>query len=385
MVEISLLDLLTTIVRRRRLVALVTGCVTLIGVIVALVLPVRYTATTTILPPQQSSFTGAGLISQFGSLGALAGGSLGLKNPSQLQVSLLESRTVEDAMLDRFHLMDLYHAKYRSAARTKFEKAVNVEDAAKDGLIHISVTDSNPQRAADMANGYVDEFKRFSATLAVTEASQRRLFFEQQLEQARGDLAKAEEDLNQTEQKTGVLQLDAQARSAISFAADLRAQIAAKQVEINAMRSYATGDNPQLQIAQQQLEGLEAQEAKLASASTSPSNAFQSKGSLQASSVEYIQKLRNVRYYETIFDLMARQYEIAKVDEARQGAIVQVVDRAVVPDHHSSPRRTLIVLGSIILGFILGICWVLLMKKVEDPEVAVQMTALKQALARNPQ
>lgn len=386
--EVSLFDLLVVIAQRRRLLAKIVGCATLLGIVISLLLPIRYTATTSILPPQQNSSVGAALMAQLGSmgsLGSLAGGSLGLKNPSDLQVALLKSRTIEDAMVDRFHLINLYHAKLRSAARKQLEGRVAIADGSKDGLIRISVTDASAQRAAEMANGYVDEFKKFTATLAVTEASQRRLFFEQQLGQAKDNLAKAEEDLQLTEQKTGVLQLDAQARSAIAFAADLRAQIAAKQVEINAMRSYATGDNPQLQIAEQQLAGLEAQEAKLASDSTNPANAFQSKGSLQASSVEYIQKMRNVRYYETIYDLMARQYEIAKVDEAREGSIVQVVDHAVVPDHRSFPMRTLIVLGFMLLGLLLGVCWVLLMKRLEDPLLESQMTALKQSLARNAQ
>lgn len=383
--EVSLFDMLLVVSQRRWLVVKIAICATVVGIILALVLPVHYTAVTSILPPQQNSSVGAALMSQLGSLGSLgslAGGSLGLKNPNDLQVAFLKSRTVEDAMVDRFHLMDLYHSKLKSAARKTFENHVSIDDGSKDGLIRISVWDRSPQRAEALANGYVDEFKKFSATLAVTEASQRRLFFEQQLEQAKDNLAKAEADLRLTEQKTGVLQLDAQARSAISFAADLRAQIAAKQVEIEAIRSYATGDNPQLQIAEQQLAGLQAQEAKLASGASNPANAFLSKGNLQASSTEYIQKLRNVRYYETIFDLMARQYEIAKVDEARQGAIVQVVDRAVVPDNHSFPPRTLVVLFSIFLGFVLGVFWALVLKKLDDPAAKTQMETLKRSLSK---
>lgn len=384
--EVSLLDLLIALAHRRVRMVQIIGCTTLVGIVLALVLPVRYTATITILPPQQNSSVGSTLMSQLGALGSLssfAGGTLGLKNPNDLQVALLKSRTVEDAMVDRFHLMDLYNRKLRSSAIKKFESEVAVDDGAKDGLIRISVTDSSPQRAADMANAYIDEFKKFTATLAVTEASQRRLFFENQMVQAKDNLTQAEEDLKLTEQKTGLLQLDAQARSAISFAADLRAQIAAKQVEINAMRSYATGDNPQLQIAEQQLAGLQAQEAKLASDATSPANVFLSKGSLQASSIEYIQKLRNVRYYETIFDLMARQYEIAKVDEARQGAIVQVVDHASVPDHHSSPLRTLIVLGFVLLGVVLSFIWALASESLNrisrNPAEKIRLDELKRS------
>ncbi len=384
--EVSLLDLLIALAHRRVRMVQIIGCTTLVGIVLALVLPVRYTATITILPPQQNSSVGSTLMSQLGALGSLssfAGGTLGLKNPNDLQVALLKSRTVEDAMVDRFHLMDLYNRKLRSSAIKKFESEVAVGDGAKDGLIRISVTGSSPQRAADMANAYIDEFKKFPATLAVTEASQRRLFFENQMVQAKDNLTQAEEDLKLTEQKTGLLQLDAQARSAISFAADLRAQIAAKQVEINAMRSYATGDNPQLQIAEQQLAGLQAQEAKLASDATSPANVFLSKRSLQASSIEYIQKLRNVRYYETIFDLMARQYEIAKVDEARQGAIVQVVDHASVPDHHSSPLRTLIVLGFVLFGVVLSFIWALASESLNrisrNPAEKIRLDELKRS------
>ncbi len=182
-------------------------------------------------------------MAQLGSLGSvasLAGGGLGgLKNPNDLQVALLKSRTIEDAMLDRFHLIERYHAKFRSTARKKFERRVEIDNGVKDGLIRISITDSDPQYATDMANGYVEEFKKFAATLAVTEASQRRLFFEQQLGQAKDNLAKAEEELQKTEQRTGLIQLDAQARAAIQLVADLRAQIAAKEVQISAMRSFA--------------------------------------------------------------------------------------------------------------------------------------------------
>ncbi|MEO6805312.1 MAG: Wzz/FepE/Etk N-terminal domain-containing protein [Edaphobacter sp.] len=357
--EISLLDLLIVIVRSRWLIFKVTIGFALAAAVISLLLPIRYTASTAILPPQQGVSAGASLMAQLGSglgsVASLAGGSLGLKNPNDLQVAMLKSRTVEDAMVDRFHLKDLYHGKLESDARKKLEKAVDIDSGAKDGLIRISVTDGDPKRAADMANGYVEEFKRLSATLAVTEASQRRLFFEQQLGQAKDNLAQAEEDLKRTEQKTGLIQLDAQTRATIQLIADLRAQVAAKEAQITAMRSFATGENPELQSAEQELAGLRAQEEKMGAASEGTMNALVPKGSMQEAGIEYVRKLRDVKYYETIFDLLARQYEIAKVDEAREGATVQVVDRAIVPDRRSFPQRTLIVLGATIFGLLFGI------------------------------
>jgi uncharacterized protein involved in exopolysaccharide biosynthesis len=313
---------------------------------------------TSILPTQQTAPAGAALLAQLGNLGPLASaaGSLGLKNPNDLQVALLKSRTVEDAMINRFHLMDEYHIKLISDARVKLEHLVEIESSTKDPLIRISAMDSDPQRAADLANGYVEELKKLTSTLAVTEAAQRRVFFEEQLQQAKDNLAKAEEDLKKTQQKTGLLQLDSQTRAAIESAVSLRAQVVAKEVEISSLQLSATGENPQLQIAEQQLAALQAQLAKMGSAESGTAPVL-TNGIMQQESLEYIRKLRDVRYFETIFELLARQLEVAKVDEARQGAMIQVVDKAVKPDHHSSPKRTFIVLGSIVLGFLIGIGW----------------------------
>jgi tyrosine-protein kinase Etk/Wzc len=387
--EASLLDLLIVLVRDRWLIFKIAACTVLAGIILSLVLPVRYMATTTILPPQQSSSAGSALMAQLGNLGSVAslagGGSLGLKNPNDLQVAMLKSRTVEDAMVDRFHLMEVFKLTHKSDARKKFEKIVDIDSGLKDGLIRISITDPSPERAEEMANGYVEELKRLSATLAVTEASQRRLFFEQQLTQAKDNLATAEEDLKRTGQKTGLIQLDAQTRATIELLADLRGQIAAKEVQISAMRSFATGENPDLQIAEQQLAGLRAQEQRMGAASEGATNPLIPKGNMQEAGIEYIRKLRDVKYFETIFDLLARQYEIAKVDEAREGAIVQVVDRAIVPDRKSFPKRTLIVLGAAVLGLLCGVVWAFfregLRRLSNNPEEQARMEELKGLIA----
>ena len=355
--EISLPELLATLARRRRLIA--EGV--LLGVLLGLVfcfLPSKYTASTAILPPQQGSSSGSALMAQLGSLGSvasLASGGLGLKNPNDLQVAMMKSRTVEDAVIDRFHLMQLYKAKRLSDARKKLESRVAIDNGAKDGLIRLSVTDHDPQRAADMANGYIDIYKAFSATMAVTEASQRRLFFEQQLSQAKDNLASAEEELKKTEQRTGLIQLDSQARATIESVAQLRAQISAKDVQIRAMRSFATGENPDLQMAEQELAGLQAEQAKMGASGGTSNALLVPKGVMQESGLEYVRKVRDVKYYETIFDLLARQFEAAKVDEAKQGAVLQVVDRAIVPDKRSWPTPSLILPAALALGVLLGI------------------------------
>lgn len=332
---------------------------------------------------------GAALGAQLGSLGsvaALAGGNLGLKNPNDMFVGMLRSRTVEDDMVQQYKLMDEYHCRYSSDARKKLEHYVSVDGNQKDSLIHISVEDRDPKRAAELANGYVQQFRTLSEHLAITEAAQRRLFFEKQLEQAKDNLADAEEALKRTEQTTGLIQLDSQARALIESAATLRAQIMAKEVQIQSMQMYATDQNAQVLQAEKELEELRDQLAKLGgSAENNEASLILPKGDVPQAGLEYVRKLRDVKYYETIFEILARQFEFAKLDEAKQGALIQVVDFAVPPDKASFPRRTPIVIGATAVGLVLGVFLALFMGGLEsltaDPEKARGLKNLRSALS----
>lgn len=355
--QISFLDLLTVVAERRRVVAWTACAVAVLTGIVSLLLPNWYTATATLMPPQQNSSLSATLAAQVGSLGNLAGmgAGLGLKSPNDMYVGMLRSRTVEDAMIRQFNLMRQYRTHNFADTRKMFERHAKVDGSGKDDLIHISVEDPNPNRAAAMANAYVEQFQELSKHLAITEASQRRLFFEQQLAEAKDNLASAEESLVQTEQKTGLIQLDNQARALIESAASLRAQIAAKEVQILSLRTFATSENVDMVQAQQELDGLRSQLSKLGgSGENLDAGLLVPKGRVPKASVEYVRKLRDVKYYETIFEILARQFEAAKLDEAKQGMVIQVVDPAVPPDKKSFPMRTLMVLTGTLLGFLLG-------------------------------
>jgi capsule polysaccharide export protein KpsE/RkpR len=341
-------------IKRSKLVGIATLAIFTLGLSVALLLPSRYVATTVILPPQQGGSSGAAMMAQLSSLSAMTGAgasALGIKNSNDLQVSLLKSRTVEDAMVARFHLQALYHAKYVSSARKRWEKKTLIDSGLKDGLIRLSVTDRDPRRAAEMANGWVEEYRRFSATLAVNEASARRIFFERQVTDARENLARAEEEMKQTEQRTGVIEMDGQAHAMIAAAAMLRAQVAAKQVEIQAMRQFAADENPDLERARQELSSLEAQLAAMDVAhDRSRGDLVAPKGTVSQSGLEYARALREVKYCETVVSLLMRLQEVARVDEARQGAQAQVVDAAIVPDRPTSLFRIWIVLGALLMS-----------------------------------
>jgi uncharacterized protein involved in exopolysaccharide biosynthesis len=387
--RISLLEILTTLAFRKRTILAITGAFATVAIIVSLLLPKKYTATVTLLPPQQNSSAGSALAGQLANLNgmaALAGGGLNLKTPNDMFVGMLKSRTVEDAMVTTFGLMQEYKQRYLSDTRAVFESNVKIDGNQKDGLIHISVEDRDPNRAALLANGYVDQFRKLSEHLAITEAGQRRLFFEQQLEETKDKLANAEEAMKQTEETTGLIQLDSQARALIESAASLRAQIAAKEVQIEAMQTYATEENSQYLQAEKELDGLRSQLAKLGgSGASGDTNLIVPKGKVPGAGLEYIRRARDVKYYETIFDILARQFELAKLDEAKQGALIQVVDSAVPPERRSFPKRSIIVIIATMFGFFVGLVTVLLQESFRylrsDPTVNSRFSLLISAMS----
>ncbi len=386
-VEVSILDILLVFARRIRFILLVTFLCTAAGLAIALLRTPLYTAKAVVLPPQQNSPT-AGLGAELGSLGALgafAGGSLGLKNQSDLYVALFKSENVENAVAKEFHFAQQYNTKLLSPLRGVLEKHTKVAADPKSGLINISYEDPDPKRAAAIANAYVEQYRRLSEHLAISEAAQRRLFFEQQLQSSKNELAASEEALLKYQQGNGLVELNSQARSLIEAAANLRAQIAAKQVQIQGIQTFAAPDNASLVQAQGELASLRGQLAKLGgSGEFSGDQLILPGGKVPAASLEYARRLRDVKYNETIFNILARQFEAAKLDEAREGALVQVLDPAVPPEGKSSPRVNLWLAVSAALGFLFSCTWVLLQAALRllrrDPEIDSKLAALGTAL-----
>jgi len=388
--EARLLDLLTILCGRKQAIFRTTLAAAILAMTVVFLLPNRYTATATILPPQQSPSLANSLIGQMGALApmaSLAQKDLGLKNPSDLYVGMLRSRTAEDRLIYRFDLLRVYGDKRMSEARHDLEKAATIA-LGREGLVSIAVEDRDPTRAFQMANAYVDQLRQLTQDFAVTEAGQRRVFFEHQLAQAKNNMADAEQTLKETEQKTGVIQLDGQARIILESVVKLRAAIAAKEVELEGMRVFSTEQYPDLQLGEQQLAGMRAQLARLEKPGSGPDNTGVSPGGLSANDVpeaglQYIRRLRDVKYAETIFELLEKQYEAARLDEARTAAVIQLLDPAVEPDRKSWPPRTLIVLIVTLLGLLTSGAYVLLAEALRrmrsNPEVDARWRTLKRS------
>lgn len=385
--DAHLLEALTGIVKRKWLVGQATGVSVLIGIVFCLLLPVRYTAMTKIMPPQQNQSTTSMLMSQLangaaGGLSALAARQMGIKNQNDVYLGLLSSRPVADAIIQRFDLRKLYRSRDLTGARKRLAGYTSIV-SEKNGFIALAVTDTSKRRAAEMANAYIDQLRTLMNTLAVTEASQRRLFYEDQLKYAKEALVKAEVSLEQVQQRKGLVALDAQAKAMIEGLAALQAQVVTKQVELDTIRSYSTDHNPEAQLAERQLAALQEQAGRLGQQTSSSGLASLGLKDVPAAGLEYLRAEHEVKYRQVMFDLLLRQYDSAKLDEAQEAAIIQVLEPAIEPDRASSPRRAQILVGSSVMGFCagcllaLGLWW----KEViaGDPSRALMLRELRRA------
>ena len=341
--EISLLDLLLVLAENARLLVFGPLAIGLVALGYAFTITPTFTGTTTILPPQQQQSTAAMLASQLGALAGVAGlGGAGLKNPADLYVALVKSRSVADRMIDRFDLVKLYNAEKRQDARKTLEQVTKIA-SGKDGLISIEVDDEDPKRAAAMANAYVEELSRLTDGLAITEAQQRRIFFEKQLRQAQENLKRAELALGQAGAGESLIRSAPQAM--VEGAARLKALVTAQEIKVSTMRGYLTEQSPEFQLAQRELGSLRAQ---LALAERDQPSGGSGQGA------DYLNRFRDFKYQETLFELLAKQYEAARLDEAREGATIQVVDAAQPPERKSKPKKALIaVLTTLASGMLL--------------------------------
>jgi len=383
--EINLLDYLIVLLKRKKLIIIITFGVAIITAIYSFTLPPIYKAETKILPPQQSSTgTAAQLISQFGGAASLLGGAVGTKSSSDLYMGLMKSRPVLDRIIDRFKLMELYKSKSREGARFGLAGIIKSQDDKKSGIITVGIENKDPKLAADLANAFIEELRIFNKGLAVTEASQRRLFFEEQLKDAKESLVRAEETMKGFQERTGAVQIDAQSRAVLEGIANLRAQIAAKEVQLKVIRTYATSQNPDLQNVDEELKGLKIELSKLESRGGSGYNTLMPTGRVPSIGTEYVRKVRDLKFNETLYELLLKQYEAAKLDEARDATVIQVIEKAIPPEQKIKPKRRQMVMIAAVTGFFFSIFAAFFMeykeKASKDPENKERLETLKKYL-----
>ncbi len=366
--EISLLDLLQTIVDNLRLLILGPLAVGVAALGITLAIPPTFTATVKFLPPQQQQSAAASMLASLGGLGGLAGAAAGLKNPADQYLAFIKSNSIQDQLVERFKLEERYQTKYKEDARKALAGNTRAS-SGKDGLITVQTDDKDPQFAADLANAHVEELQKLLARLAVTEAQQRRAFFEKQLNLVKDKMILAEQALRATGVNSSVLKSNPS--SALAAVAALKAQVTAQEVKIGAMRGYLAETAPDFKQALTELANLRAQLSKQE----------KDEPSAVAGQGDYVAKFREFKYQETLFELFAKQFEMAKVDESREGAVIQVLDAAQPPERKSKPQKALIaIVATLAAGFAL-LLFVFVRQALrnasQDKESAQKIAALK--------
>ncbi len=385
---IGLVELLTWLGESKRLIAAVTLATGVAAAAYSLALPNVYTARTTLLPANTQQQSGsAAALAALGSLGGLTGG-LAAKTPDDLFVRLLTSDSVLRPLIAKFELSKRYQIEKFEQLRKVLPMFIRITSDKKSGVIMVEVDDEDPKFAAELANAHATEVSRLLSRLAVSEAQQRRVFFEQQLKETKDNLIQAEQSLRKVQEKSGMVAMEQQAEAIIKGAAELKARIIEREVRLKVLRTATTPENPDVRLMSAELNALRAELARMESSNASPSA---TKGigdipvsQLPAAAIDFVRASREVKFQESMLSSMLRQFEIAKLDEAKDSPALQQIDVAVPPDFKSKPGRVLIVLAASLAAFLLTSIWVLLRQHLrsernKSPDRAEALSSLRRA------
>jgi uncharacterized protein involved in exopolysaccharide biosynthesis len=375
--EISLIDLAIALGEEKKTLFAVPLFTTSVAIVVSLIMTPVFTAKTLMMPPQQQQSSAASALASLGALAGLAGGAAGVKSPDEMYIAFMESESLQNSIIKKMNLQTRYEAKTLTDTRAGLKGAVKITSDKKSGLISIEATDKDPVFAAQLANLYIDELHNLLGRLAVTDAQQRRVFYEDQIKKTQADLVNAESRFRLANEKSGMQMTSILAETSLRANAEMRGQIAAKEIQLQAMSRFETTQNPDVQKLTSEMSALRQQLSKLESGSgntTSAVNPMQQEAS---------QAYRDIKVQQAMLEVLIKQFEIARVDEAKEGPLVQQVDPATPPERRSKPKRSLIVLVSALGGLFLGVLAAFVRRSIKkaatDPESSQLMLQLREA------
>ncbi len=387
--EINLMEIMLVIAKYNRFIIFFTVISAVLAFVYALRQPVMYTANVLIMPPQAPMSQTSMLMGQLSSLGLGAGIGAGAGAGAGAGVSigiLVKSQKLAYQVVKRLDLQSLYKVKNIEAARNVLATVTKVTTNNKDGTILIECSDQDPKMAALLVNTYVEELDRLNNTIAVTSASRTRLYLEKQLKLANETLFNIEFAVRESQKNTDLTPLELQTGSMANLIATLRIQITSKEMELTSLRSFATEQNPQYRMAVSFLASLRSQLQKLES-----DNEMREKGTsgIKRSSKtgsEFLNNMRDLKYQQALIEILKKQYDIAKMDEAKNANLIQVINEPLVPEQPSRPQRGLIVTIGGLLGLIVSIILAFIMNAFDtakqNPESAERLNLLRRYLQR---
>jgi len=375
--EINLLDLFLVLLKRKWLIFWITFLAIVASVSYSLYLPEKFTATARILPPQESKAGLSSFLPQAGgAFGGLASGLLGGgQSSSDLYVGIMKSRTVADVLINKFDLKKLWEKEYITPVYNNLSEITKINISKDTGVISVSVEVKDPQRAAAMANTYVEALDQINRTVLVTEGQRKRVFLEERLEKAKKDLINAETGLQAFQEKYNLVSINEQAKASIEGAATLRGEIIAAQTEFEVLKKFGTEKQNEAIMLKSKIEELRKQLAKIESGNPEKDadNFYIPFKELPDLGMRLARLMREKKIQEEVFELLTSQYEMAKIEEAKDMNTIQILDEAVPTDMKSSPNRALIVILSTIVGFFIAVFFAfindfVLKVRTKDPE-----------------
>lgn len=351
--EINLLDLLLVLAKHWKMIVVVPFVAAVITAIITLCMPNIYTAKTMILPgdDDKGGMMGA-MMSQLGGLAGFAGGGLGGANKADLYVTMLKSETVKDPIIDRFRLMELYEAKFRATVYAALDGIANISAGKKDGVITIAVDNEDPKLAAAIANAYVDELGKLAAKLNMTGAGKNRAFLEDRLTKTKVDLAAAEDTLKSFQTRNKAVAVNDQAKATLEGVAQLGAQLIAQEVQLATLRQQFTDESQEIKSTKATIANLRGQITRLEGSGAG--GAMPGVGAMPQLGQEYMRLMREFKIQEALVELLTKQYEMTKLNEAKDLAPFQVLQSAKAPERKSKPKRSLmVIMAAFASGFLM--------------------------------
>lgn len=380
---------------RRQLFLRATAIGLVVSTLVAFVIPKSYISTTQLMPPDTHSPSVMAAIAakNGGGLASVADDLLGLKTTGALFIGVLRSQTSQNRLIQQFDLKKVYGKRLVMDARLKLDENTSISEDRKSGIITISVTDHNPQRAADLANAYVDELNSLVVNLSTSSAHRQRVFLEERLKVVKEELDDASNQLAQFSSKNNTLDIEQEGKAMLDVAANLAGQMVAAQAQLEGLRRIYTDNNPRVQSLNARVGELRKQLEKLSGVNSKPDESpetlhtssgdmpYPSIRNLPLLGVKYADYYRHAKIQETVYGLLTQQYELAKVEEAKETPSVKVLDPAKVPEKKSFPSRLLIMLLGTLIVFSLSVFWVLGAARWEDVDPQDPRKVLVQEVA----
>jgi len=374
--EINLLDLLLVLLKRKWLIFWVTFLAIVLSLVISLRLPEKFTATARILPPQESNSGMSSLLSQAGgAFGGLAAGIVGGKTSADLYVGIMESRTIADILIKKFNLKKLWEMDLMAPVYSNLADLTSISVDKTTRIISVSVEDINPVMAADIANAYIAELDNVNRTVNVTAAQRKRAFLEKRLEKAKDDLIEAEAELQGFQEKYKLVSIKDQARISMEGAAKIKGEIIVAQTELEVLKQFGTERQNEAIMLKSKIDELQKQLARIESGNPSKDkdNFYIPFTELPNLGMKLARLMRETKIQEEVFGLLTSQYELAKIEEAKDMNTIQILDEAVPPDRKSGPKRRLIVILSTLVAFFLAVFLAFFMEfiqriKTEDQE-----------------